>query len=255
MKVIVTVHFLWLALSTSVAFAAQAGAPASRNAAGSDLSARLGDLLRNLDHDQSRKLTRQIEPSQSAYAKLDLAQVGEALESHNSRATIVLGKRGPLADSPLEVDEIVAVSASKSAPKTGTTSSKARSRWAYVPNAKPHANWSALLQTPQAKDRGELTTTAAMEKLAKSRSAAFVFLLSANGNSVEKLILVPDTVMINVTGSAVAAPETSRRSPAYERSPPIRPEPPHRMPPGADYPPMEAPIPEPPMQVPDEGVQ
>ncbi len=184
----------------------------------SDLSVRLADLLRNLDHDQSRKLTRQIEPAQSTYTQADLEQVAAALNERQGRAVIVFGKRGPIGESPLDLEKTLIVSA----PRTGEAPVKADAksrRTAYLPKSRPEATWSGVLPgTSRGDASGPLTeevgARTALDALAKSRSAAFVFLLSARSPAagVEKLIVVPDTVKVTVTGDSVPAAASSRRA-------------------------------------------
>jgi hypothetical protein len=233
----------WRRLCFFVALLAHGAAATA--ATGGDLPARLADLLRQLDSDQSRKLTRQIEPSQSKFRRTDLGHLPEQLPQLSGPALLVVGKRGPLSDSPLELETTLSITGEALDEALSALGAKARTRDVYLPNAGADSTWSSAIRSSRADDPEKgADARAVVQALTRPRTAAFVFLLKGQG-AVERIVVIPDTVMITVAGDAAAAPATTRRTP-----PPTRQFTPPRAPYSPSQPSYPMPPPEPPEPVP-----
>lgn len=234
------------ALSMAQAGLAVAAAPATRDApaarprpsASAELPSRLGDLLRQLDYDQSRKLTRQIEPAQSVFVGSDLAAAVATVQSTSAPAVLVVGRRGPLSDSPVEIEQTFEIPAGGLQQTLRGLEPKMRARSAYLSRVAPDGGWSSSLSST---DHGESADPHRLsEALSAPGSAAFLFVMQQN--SVQKIILIPDTVKVTVSGTGSAPPPQSRSMPTraeMHRAYPV-PEPPDFAMP--EPPPMPEPV-------------
>lgn len=175
------------------------------------LESRLGQVLRDLDRDQTRQVSR-TGGGESAFAKISADQLWTVLSDADRPSYVVVGRRGPGAEGPLELRRIVrvqdgATQAALPAASAATLRDAVAKTPAYSARAAATAAWSelaVLLQARAARAGGveAANRDQAVALLASaSREVRYVVRLEspdAGSASIDRLIVLPDSVRITI---------------------------------------------------------
>lgn len=187
----------WLASLLLLAGASMAGAadPSPRDV----LADRLGQVLRTLDRDQTRQMSRTNATGERAFEKTSLDPVLHALQDADRATYVLIGKRGTGSRAPLDLRRILRVEPRPS--EEGREAVGNDGIPAYIAS-RPAPDWGAVLATVvQAPGAVESTTPAqAMQILVSTREARYVVQMGAGGDAsaIDRLIVLPDTLMITI---------------------------------------------------------
>lgn len=205
----------------------------------SPLSAHLGQLLRELDRDQTHRLSGTQGATPSAFEKSNLDEIRTLFDHPEKPTLILLGTRGERSNSDLKLERVLRLVATDSGVVRPGRAEQGRPVDAFRRKDERDDSLAEmlfpLLSDPKAgAASARIATEAATAKqalgaLMQARGAAFVVQLrprSAKDPSIETLVVLPDTLRISISGDAgreEAGGDLPSRSAPPPNPPPVPP--------------------------------
>lgn len=188
------------------------------NPAQAQLSSNLAKHLRELDRDQSRRLSGAADRNTpQVFRKLGIPQLQDQVDRsiEEGPLLVVVGVRGPRPNSAFEIDHAVRIDAVAGRPSGRQALRLPQKRQAYERvgpvDSATIAELAGLLAAPASASNPRVSPTEALAALTCKRCAAFLaaFSSSAAGSAptIASLVLLPDSVQIDIVGNHAGLPE------------------------------------------------